>query len=129
MVISFYLLDLHNLEMLSVLVLRDFSFGHSSKPAVREQSSGVDENCNQSRFQSAVDRLILKFSTGNSSSVLVHYQNVVSLKTTIVTEQGSEIWLNSMNALFVFEGSFLSANSFAQTSHDYVILFAFANFL
>ena len=120
-VISFYPLDLHNLEMLSVLVLRDFSFGHSSKPAVREQSSGADENCNDSRFQSAVDRLILKFSTGNSSSVLVHFQNVVSLKTTIVTLQGSEnlVELNERAVCLrrlLFVGQFLCAN-FSRLCH------------
>ena len=65
--------------------------------------------------QSAVGTLILNSSTVLSSGVLVHYQNVVSLKTKTATLEGWKFRLNSMNALVVSSkaslvGQFLCVN-------------------
>ena len=71
--------------------------------------------------KSAVGTLILNFCTVLPSGVLVHYQNVGSLKTTTATLQGWDFRLNSMDALFVslkvsFVGEFFCAN-FTRLGH------------
>ena len=71
--------------------------------------------------QRTVGTLILNFSTVLPSAVLVHYQNVLSLKTTSATLQGWEFLLNSMSSLFVsskasFVGQFHCAN-FTRLGH------------